>query len=120
MANAGAAGSFSGGYRSTYRTMQASCIWAEPFALCNFPPQVRQPNISTVALNQILFSVLTRSPALVAGDAQHIEFADEIAEDDCAVARHFDRHVNIRNYTCPTRVGLYGIKVRVFSQRQRM
>jgi hypothetical protein len=25
-----------------------------------------------------------------------------------------------RNDTCPMRVGLYGIKVRVFSQRQRM
>jgi hypothetical protein len=25
---------------------------------------------------------------LVAGDAQHIEFADEIAEDGCAVAGH--------------------------------
>lgn len=28
------------------------------------------------------------SPALLAGHAQHIELADEIAEDDCAVARH--------------------------------
>ena len=37
-----------------------------------------------------------------------------------AIAGHFDRHVNMRNYICPTRVGLYGIKVRVFSQRQRM
>jgi hypothetical protein len=28
--------------------------------------------------------------------------------------------MSIRNCTCPMRVGLYGIKVRVFSQRQRM
>jgi hypothetical protein len=33
-------------------------------------------------------SAVARVPALVTGHAQHIELADEIAEDDCAVAGH--------------------------------
>jgi len=30
----------------------------------------------------------TSAPALVASDPQHIELADQISEDDCAVAGH--------------------------------
>ena len=58
--------------RSTYRTMQASCILPRRVALADFPPQVRQPNISTVALNQILFSVLASPPAFLARQADQI------------------------------------------------
>ncbi|MFY9816046.1 MAG: hypothetical protein WAK36_04995, partial [Pseudolabrys sp.] len=36
------------------------------------------------------------SNALVAGDAQHIEFADEIAEDGCAVAGHLRQQLSHR------------------------
>jgi hypothetical protein len=41
-------------------------------ALADFPPQVRQPNISTVALNQSLLSVLASSTAFLARQANQI------------------------------------------------
>ncbi|MGB6313797.1 MAG: hypothetical protein WCB74_07275 [Pseudolabrys sp.] len=45
---------------------------AEPFALCNFPPQVRQANISAIALNQNLLSVLASSTAFLTRQANPI------------------------------------------------
>ena len=45
---------------------------AEPFALCNFPPQVRQADISAIALNQSLLSVLASSSALVATQSHQV------------------------------------------------
>ena len=71
-------------------------------------------------LDEAMQSKRAVAPTFLASNAHKIGLADEISEDDCAVAGHFDRHVNMRNYTCPTRVDLYGFKVRVFSQLQRM
>ncbi|MGA7014695.1 MAG: hypothetical protein WBZ16_20485 [Pseudolabrys sp.] len=45
---------------------------AVTLALRNFPPQVRQADISAIALNQILFSVLARAPALVATQSHQV------------------------------------------------
>jgi hypothetical protein len=33
-------------------------------------------------------SITAVTPALVASDPQHIELADQISEDDCAIAGH--------------------------------
>ncbi|MGB9211228.1 MAG: hypothetical protein WCB78_24430, partial [Pseudolabrys sp.] len=81
---------------------------------CQFIEPINELCITATLLDETVKPVTTIAPKFVA------THADKVAEDGCAVAGHFDRHVNIRNYTCPTRVGLYGIKVRVFSQRQRM
>jgi hypothetical protein len=43
-----------------------------PFALCELFPQIRQLNISTVARNQILLSVLAGTPAHHARQAHKI------------------------------------------------
>ena len=37
-------------------------------------------------LDQARHGTATLAPALVAGDLQRIELADQVAEDDCAVA----------------------------------
>jgi hypothetical protein len=34
------------------------------------------------------FTIAAITPALVASDPQHIKLADQISEDDCAVAGH--------------------------------
>ena len=44
--------------------------------------------IATTALDQAVQSVTDVPPALVASDPQQIELADQISEDDCAVAGH--------------------------------
>src|SRR5262245_4979599 len=41
-------------------------------ALCDFLPQIRQPNIGTIALNQNLLSILARASALGARQAHHV------------------------------------------------
>jgi len=43
-----------------------------PLALCDFLAQVRQPHIGAVALNQILFSVLSSTPAFAARQANDL------------------------------------------------
>ena len=39
-------------------------------------------------IDETIQPITAVAPALLAGHAQHIELADEIAEDDCAVAGH--------------------------------
>src|SRR4029453_11991981 len=41
----------------------AGVMLSAPFALCNFLPQIRQPNMGTVALNQFLLLIATRASA---------------------------------------------------------
>ena len=53
-----------------------------------FIEPINELGITAALLNETAQAVTTIAPALVAGDAQHIEFADEIAEDGCAVAGH--------------------------------
>ncbi len=43
-----------------------------PLTLGDFLAQVRQPHISSIALNQILFSVLASAPAFLAGQPDKI------------------------------------------------
>ena len=40
-------------------------------------------------LDEAVQPITTVAPALLATHAQEVELADEIAEDDCAVAGHF-------------------------------
>ena len=55
---------------------------------CQFSEPIDDLAITATLLDETAQAVTTIAPALVAGDAQHIEFADEIAEDGCAVAGH--------------------------------
>ena len=55
---------------------------------CKFIEPIGELCITATLLDETAQAVTTIAPALVAGDAQHIEFADEIAEDGCAVAGH--------------------------------
>ena len=48
-------------------------------------------------LDETAQAVTTIAPTLVAGDAQHIELADEVAEDGRVVAGHGDNHRIVRN-----------------------
>jgi hypothetical protein len=48
-------------------------------ALCNFLPQIRQPNIGTVALNQSLLSILARASALRARQAHKVAKPQPVA-----------------------------------------
>jgi len=45
-----------------------------------------QLGVNAVAHNQAVNTVLARASALVTSDPQHCQFADEVAEDDGAVA----------------------------------
>ena len=53
-----------------------------------FIEPINELGIAATLLDETARAVTTIAPALVAGDAQHIELADEIAEYDCAVAGH--------------------------------
>jgi hypothetical protein len=48
------------------------------------------PSLPTL-LDEAVQPITTVAPALLATHAQEVELADEIAEDDCAVAGHFGR-----------------------------
>ncbi|MGC1950023.1 MAG: hypothetical protein WA679_21060 [Pseudolabrys sp.] len=51
-----------------------------------FIDPIKELCITATLLDETAQAVTTIAPALVAGDAQHIELADEIAEVGCAVA----------------------------------
>ena len=55
---------------------------------CCFEP-IGELGIAATLLDEAVQSVTTIAPALVAGDAQHIELTDEVAEDGCTVAGHW-------------------------------
>jgi hypothetical protein len=42
--------------------------------------------IATTTLNQAVHSITAVASALVAGDPQEIELADQISKDDCAIS----------------------------------
>ena len=52
-----------------------------------FIQPINELGIAATLLNEAAQSITSIAPAFVAGHAQHIELADEIAEYDCAVAR---------------------------------
>jgi hypothetical protein len=60
------------GIRSTLTHHAGIVRESAPLALRNFLPQIRQPHIGAVALNQILFSVLARTPAFCARQAHNV------------------------------------------------
>jgi hypothetical protein len=45
--------------------------------------------VAATLTNEAGQDIVAIAPALLTTHAQHIELADEIAEDDCAVAGHF-------------------------------
>ncbi|MGA7737819.1 MAG: hypothetical protein WCB22_20580, partial [Pseudolabrys sp.] len=53
-----------------------------------FIEPINELGIASTLLDETAQAVTTIAPALVAGDAQQIELADEIAEYGCAVAGH--------------------------------
>jgi len=61
-------------------------LWAIFFGQSAKP--VDQLCVPATVLNQTIKMVATGATALLTVHVQHIEFADEIAEDDCAVAGH--------------------------------
>ena len=52
--------------------------------------------VAATFLDETIKPITAVAPAFGTGHAQHIELADEVAEDDCAVARHSD-HDRIEN-----------------------
>ena len=48
----------------------------------------KQLGVDAVAHNQPINTILARATAFVTGDAQNGELADDVAEDDGAIARH--------------------------------
>jgi hypothetical protein len=54
----------------------------------DFCEQIYDLGIASALLDQSRHGIATCAPALVAGDMQHIELADQVAEDDRAVAGH--------------------------------
>src|SRR6516162_3557618 len=49
---------------------------------------IEKLGVDAVLLNQVIDTVLTFAAALVALDAQHVELADNVTEDDRAIAGH--------------------------------
>ena len=74
----------------TARIVHISCT-----LLCTVGGEFTEPiddlAITATLLNEAVQPITTITPALITGHAKHIEFADEIAEDGCAVAGHFYR-----------------------------
>jgi hypothetical protein len=56
---------------------------------CQFTEPIDDLAITATLLNETMQPVTTIASAFVAGNAQHIELADKVAEDGCAVARHW-------------------------------
>ena len=56
-------------------------------------PQHRAPHGSFMStlLDETVQTITAITPTFLTSDAQHIELADEVAEDDCTVAGHFGR-----------------------------
>jgi hypothetical protein len=48
--------------------------------------------VAATIIDQALHLIATIAAAFLTGDAQHFELADEIAEDDCAVAGALNHH----------------------------
>ena len=55
---------------------------------------IDQLGIAAALRNETVQSITTIAPALLTTHAQDIELADEIAEDDCAVAGHDGAYYN--------------------------
>ena len=53
---------------------------------CKFIEPINEHGVPATLLDETAQAVTTIAPTLFAGDAQHIELADEVAEDGCAVA----------------------------------
>jgi hypothetical protein len=55
---------------------------------CQFIEPIDELGIAATLTNETGEDIAAIPPTLFAGDAQHIELTDEIAEEDCAVAGH--------------------------------
>ena len=58
---------------------------------CKFIEPINELCITATLLDETVQLITAIAPALLTGYSQHIELADEIAEDDCAVAGHAHR-----------------------------
>ena len=55
---------------------------------CQFTEPIDDLAIATTLLDETVQPIATIAPAFLTTHAQHIEPADEIAEDDCAITGH--------------------------------
>src|SRR5262245_17453929 len=64
-------------------------------ALCNLLPQIRQPHIGTVALDQILFSILARASAFLTGQPYHVGWVFKQLQRAVHIAVSSTRSTNV-------------------------
>src|SRR5215471_5696387 len=95
----------------TFRPLSVGSRWADSLPLNCAEPDRKRPilvgpfkqlGVDTVAHNQPINTILARTSTLVTNDAQHGQLANDVAEDDGAIAGHHKCGVPAYRATGPT------------------